>query len=580
MTARVVAALAALSFALTAAGPAAGAGWHSEQPLTPGSAVPTSIGTVYDIAFWAPNRGMLITADGLWAYDGAGWYPYAKVCGGVNGRIAWAGPLDFWTISDQPPGQPNPTNESRSALSLCHFVNGAVVASYAQPTGQAGSYRPMSGAACLAPDDCWFGGERLPGTVNTGAFHLHWDGATLTAWPSPVTRDGSVTDPDRAVADIAAHQGALYESVTVDANPVPDEPSDQPFLLHTIQSGPPPAFTPLFTDPPVPYGDGVRPSDLEGLMLSSDGDTLWGVAGGKQPTERPAGPIVVRLQGGLPMALTLDDPDHVLQGGGFVTGAAAEPGTDSVWVAYTPPGEGGGSIPRLARLVRVHGDGAVDEATALPSAADGIARKGSSDQVACAGPGQCWMATTDGWLFHLGDPLPRDPEPAMHRLITYRPSDASTVIVSPDTLPEDDSGIAPPVFFQPPPVGFTPKADTPRKAKAKKLVTGIKRKMVARTRLQLSFTLTAKARVQLLAKRGTKVVARSKRRTLGKGRHKITLKLDRRRWPTKLDLRAEPYKKAASEDGPQAGDGVDSEEADDAPSTGSVTISSVGKGAR
>ncbi|HET6506118.1 MAG TPA: hypothetical protein VFG42_04975 [Baekduia sp.] len=552
MTARPIAALAALTLALavglgaTAAADADAdadaAGWHSEQPVAAGGTVPTAIGTVYDLAFWAPNRGMLITADGLWAFDGARWYRYSTVCGGTDGRIAWAGPSDFWTISDQPVGQPNPTNESRAGRSLCHFVNGAVVASYAQPMGQAGSYLPMRGAACLAPNDCWFGGARLPGTTNAGAFHLHWDGASLTPWPSLVAHDPSVSDPDRAVSDIAAFQGALYESVTVDDNPVADEPNDHPFLLHAIQAGTPPAFTPLFASPQVDYGT-ARPSDVEGLMLSSDGATLWGVAGGKDPTVRGAGPVVVRFQGGEPTALTLTDPDRTLAPGGFVTSAAAEPGTDSAWVAYTPPGEGGGSLSRLARLVRVHGDGTVDDATALPSADDDIARKGAADQVACAAAGQCWMATNSGWLFHLGGPLPRDDDPGLHRLITYRPSDGATPIVSPDTLPDDDSGIAPPVFSQPPPVGYTPPKQSSTKAKAKKLVTGVTRKMVSRTTLRLTFTLTAKARVQLLAKRGSKVVARSKRRTLAKGRHRIELTLDRRRWPTQLDLRAEPYQK-------------------------------------
>ncbi len=102
----------------------------------------------------------------------------------------------------------------------------------------------MNGAACLAPDDCWFGGGRLSGSVNKGAFHLHWDGTALTPWPSLTVRDPSVSDPDRSVTDIVAHQGALYESVSVDGNVVDSEPDDQPFLLHEIQTGSPPTFRP------------------------------------------------------------------------------------------------------------------------------------------------------------------------------------------------------------------------------------------------------------------------------------------------------------------------------------------------
>src|SRR5262249_48438530 len=85
--------------------------WHSEQPRELGISVPVPPGVVGDIEFWAPNRGMLITAGndaisaGLYAYDGTSWYPYSTVCGGHEGRIAWAGPNDFWTIADQQKGQ-------------------------------------------------------------------------------------------------------------------------------------------------------------------------------------------------------------------------------------------------------------------------------------------------------------------------------------------------------------------------------------------------------------------------------------------------------------------------------------------
>ena len=52
--------LLALPAALSA--PAATAEWRSAQPVVGGIGVPTTIGEVGDIEFWAPNRGMLITA--------------------------------------------------------------------------------------------------------------------------------------------------------------------------------------------------------------------------------------------------------------------------------------------------------------------------------------------------------------------------------------------------------------------------------------------------------------------------------------------------------------------------------------
>lgn len=534
MTARLIAVMAALALSLTAGAINAAAGWHSEQPLTTGSDVPVSLGRVYDIKFWAPNRGVLITDDGLWAYDGTGWRRLSTVCGGQDGRIAWAGPLDFWTISDQPVGQANPTGISSAGRSLCHFVNGAVVASYAQPLGRATSYQPMDAAACLAPNDCWFGGDRLPGTVNVGAFHLHWDGTSLTPWPSLADPDPSVVDPDRAISDMAVHQGEIYEAVRVDGNLVDGEDSSQPFLVHKIFSGSPPVFTPVPAFEPVDYL-GVLPSTLRGFRLSSDGDTLWAAAGPASPGSVPAPPQFLRLAGSglLPIHLT-DDARDVLTSEVEITALAAEPGTSSAWVGYASPRES--NTP--ARLARVHADGTLGDVTSLPLASDGIARKGITGPLACPSPGQCWMATTGGWLFHLGDRLPRDDAPEMHRLITYRPPDASAVVFPPDDLPDDDSGIAPPVIAQPPPVGLSPSEETPSTTKRKKLVTSIKKPKVRGLTLALKFTLTAKARVQLIAKRNKTVVAKTKLRTLSKGKHTLKLKLNRKRWPTALDLRA------------------------------------------
>ncbi len=546
MIARLASALAALALAASAfAATAAADDWHSEQPLISGARVPAAIGRVYDIKFWAPNRGTLITAKGLWAYDGAGWHQLSTVCGGTDGRIAWAGPLDFWTISDQPVGQAGPDDISPVRRSLCHFLDGAVVASYAQPVGQAGSYLPMNAAACLAPDDCWFGGERLPGTVNSGAFHLHWNGTSLTAFPSLTVHDTSVTDPDRAVADMAVHQGTLYESVRVDGNTVADESGDQPVLLHQIFGGTPPSFVSQFTDSPIDYDD--KPASTLGpLRLSSDGDALWAAAGTVDPNNKPLPVTVLRGGSGGIAPLTLTDAGGLLLPTVSVSAIAAEPGTGSAWVAYVPATEVGvGSSP--ARLARVHADGTVDDGTVLPSVADGIARKRQADQLACPAAGQCWMSTLTGWLFHLGGSLPRDDAPELHTLITYRPPDAATPVLPPDTLPDDDSGIAPPVIFQPPPIqGAAPQEKARKTTKAKPLITGVKRRTIKRTTLEMTFTLTAKARVQLVAKRKKTVVAKTKLSTLAKGKHRLRLKLSAKRWPTSLDLRAKPYTTIAS----------------------------------
>jgi hypothetical protein len=570
---RVLAAsLAVLGCCAAAPALAAADDWHSEQPTVAGSPAPSGLGKVYDMRFWAPNRGVLITAGGLWAYDGTGWHQLSTVCGGTGGRIAWAGPLDFWTISDQAVGQSNVDPVQMQRRSLCHFVGGKVVASYAQPIGTAGEYEQMNAAACLAPDDCWFGGELLPSaSANRGAFHLHWDGTSLTAYPSPTVRSGSAADPDRPVADLAAHQGSLFESVAIATEPLDGEPSDQPYRLHQIYDGDPPAVVPLLPSAPIDYG-GQPPSAVAPLQLSSDGSQLWAVAGTAE--QGVAAPVTaLRYDGSSFAPLTLRDAGGALVPGTQVAAVAAEPGTDDAWVAYVPFGENTGRPSELARIARIHADGTVDSVTDLPGADDGISRKGQSDRLACPDAGQCWLATINGWLFHLGGDLPRDDAPEMHRLVTFRPQDAATIILPPDTPADDTSGIAPPVISEPPPDTSDVPSDPATRTRARKLVTGLRRRMVHRTTLELTFTLTAKAHVQLLAKRKRTVVARTKRVTLAKGRHTLRLRLNAKHWPTKLDFRVTALNAPSTTRTPAGR--RDPSRADDNPDAGEVTIEGV-----
>lgn len=509
---------------------ACAAGWHSEQPISAGGTVPTALGKISDIEFWAPDRGVLITAKGLWAYDGTGWHELADVCGGTDGRIAWAGPLDFWTISDQAGGQANVAAAELQQRSLCHFVDGAVVASYAEPIGSSASYQPMDAAACLGPSDCWFGGARLPGRVNHGAFHLHWDGRQLTTVPSLAHFEPSLVDPERAVADLEPFAGTIYESVVVGPEPIAGESPAEPFLLHEIAAGEPPGFLPVFPQTPIEYG-GAAPSALEALHLSSDGNALWAAAAS------PAGEVpttILRLGPEGLVPLRLSDPEGLLSGAGEITDIAAEPGSESAWVGFWPASERG-ARPFPARLARVQADGTVDDGVTLPLPEDGIARKQQADRIICPAPGQCWMSTQTGWLFHLGGNLPRDEAPAMHQLITYRPPDASTTVLPLDTLPEEALGGA---------SGSEEAEPFPRRRhrphKARDLVSHSHQKIVDGTILELRFTLIARARVQLIAKYKQKTVAATKARVLAKGKHVLRLRLDPKRWPTKLDLRAKP----------------------------------------
>ena len=519
---------------------AGAAEWHSEQPVSEGLGVATPLGAVGDIECWQANRCVAITQGneahpaGLYAYDGTQWYLYSEVCGGHDGRIAWAGPDEFWTISDQRVGQEVKSGGGESTLerrSLCHFAGGKVVASYAEPLGTSTSYLQMNAAACASPSDCWFAGERLPGTTNVGAFHLHWDGASLTAVPSLTQPQPTILDPGRKVSSLAYHGGRYYESVQPAEGDMPlaGEAPSRPPLIHRV-SGTSFQAVPA----PVEYPEGVDPTEVEGLHLGGDAESLWAAAGGVG--EAPAPVSILRLQGAAFSLLTLQDPSAILATGDHVTGIAPEPGSESAWLGFVTVPEEGAAGQNAATLARVGAHGEVSEPTRLPAASEGFAHKGNAGPITCPAAGQCWMATVGGWLFHYGTSLPQDTDPAMHVLITSRPSDNGQLSLPPDELPEDDSGSELPAE-EPAPLPI----EKPRHKKpARTLVSAVKQKVVDQTLLVLSFKLHARAHVQLLAKQGKKVVAKTRRSVLGKGTHQLKLRLDRKRWPNHLAFEVHP----------------------------------------
>lgn len=511
--------------------------WHSEQPVAAGLGVPTALGPVGDIEFWAPNRGMLITAGnggnpaGLYAYDGTGWYRYSTVCGGHEGRIAWAGPDDFWTISDQPAGQ-----ETGSAppqhISLCHFQGGQVVASYAEPVGVAESYLPLNAAACSGPDDCWFAGDLLPGTTNVGAFHLHWDGATLAVVPSLTGPQPEIVDPGRSVEGLAFHAGSLYESVAVrEGDTAPEESVSQPSFLHRIVEGDVSLFEPLLAKEPIVYGGaGAEPTQLEAFRLTGGDEGLWAIAGAESA---PAMVTALRLGVEGFEQVTLEDPGGVLGPGDRISGAAAEPGSGDAWVGFRQPADGANPP---ARLTRIHADGSVAPPSLLPAEGEGIGRKGPAGPVACPAAGQCWMATGKGWLFHLGSSLPRDTDPAMHVLVSFRPPDNSLPSVPPISLPEDNAE------SESPP-DETPLEPIPSLRRPRPLYSKLHQRVIGSSLLEMTFVLHAKAHVRLIARRKGHVVAETPRYTMAKGPRWVRLRLDPKRWPSKLSLEVHAIRK-------------------------------------
>jgi hypothetical protein len=146
-------------------------------------------------------------------------------------------------------------------------------------------------------------------------------------------------------------------------------------------------------------------------------------------------------------------------------------------------------------------------------------------------------------LFELGGPPPTvDTDPAMHVLITFRPPDNGEVQSPSEEIPVDDSGAEPKRgAAEPLPI----REAIPHLPHAKPLVSKVHQKVIHRTVLQLSFLLHARAHVQLLAKRGKKVVAKTPAQVLAPGPHKLRLRLDPKQWPTGLDFKVHQAEKGS-----------------------------------
>ncbi len=522
-----------------------GAAWHLEQPPppppppgVPGSSTPIGLGKIGDIEFWAPNRGVLTTAGngstippGLWAYNGREWHELATVCGATDGRIAWAGPEDFWTISDGRPGQapdafgnPPPLEDN----TLCHFSGGRIVASYALPAFRANSYQAMHAAACVSASDCWFAGDPLP-PPQVGSFHLHWNGTSVTE--EPYRQDSY------AIQDLRDFQGQLFESAQL-TPPTPEEPS----ALHIIN---PKRVTPQFEAlPGLPlYGGGEFPTALEPFHLTTADGALWAAAGAVRETPKGSaeGEVTVAHYDGASWKQLLGaGSEHAAEplfGGETVTSAAAEPGSEGAWLGLDPQADAEHPSPTaFAHVARITAEGSVstEDDEQLPGNGE-VGPKGATDKMTCPTVHDCWMATTQGWLFHLstGLKLPLDTNPAFAGIISERPEDEGVPKVQPDAPPADDSGL---LGEPPPPSGELPQVKEVETRVAVALLSHIHTRLVHGDTLELRFHLAARARVRLIAKRKRRVVAKTPWHTFSAGNRRLLLRLNPRAWPTKLQL--------------------------------------------
>jgi hypothetical protein len=531
------------------------------------------VGYVGDIEFWAPNRGLLITAgngirgatpvvpEGLYAYNGVDWHQLSTVCGGSDGRVAWAGPDEFWTIADQRPGSAVTTTNGLSSLydvSLCHVLNGQVVGSYALPLDEPTSYPYMNAAACDSPSDCWFGGVFADQASNTQyPLYLHWDGSAVVVVDSP---------EDHEPGWMSLDGGQIYESVQIQTGDqyLPSEDPSDPALMKLMVPTHPDPFVDLYPTntqcsaapfcPPLPnYTPPDQADGFGALALSSDWSSgasdpqLWGVAAGT-----PGDNIVLFEQDGAWTQLNPAFPrygssgtlplGHDANAPANPTGAtvpenlAADPGEQSAWVSMTTH-DGEGLVDRVTST------GAVTDADVL-GGPQGIGPRGEISALACPAAHDCWAATDQGWLFHLtdGTQLPADTDPNFAGVITYRPPDAGTPQLPPPSAAQPAA--TPPTIATAPPAK-PPVVRRPRRAKpvvekfGKAKLEGPKHNV-----LVLTFTVTARARVQILGERHGKIVARSADAVLMPGRRSLSMQLDTHAWPTKLAVKAHPAPKS------------------------------------
>ena len=533
--------LAALILVACSATAARAASWQLEQPPAPappygigGVERPIGLGTIGDIKFWAPNRGVLITGGnppavpkGLWAYDGSSWHLLSNVCGSAAGRIAFAGPDEFWTISDPAPNSQNP---SQIGTTLCHFQNGKVVASYATPTGSADPYVQMYGAACNGPDDCWFAGAPADAPL-VGAFHLHWDGTTLTDVLGP---------QDRAVDGLVSIGGQFLEAVTASPQDQSATAEPTPMLLHRLVPGPDPASE-FPNEPFVPAACATTPSYL--TLGTDNAAAVWAVGGATPNGYGPCfsrSPFAARLVDGNFQELGIDTR-RFASPSAFLS-VAPEPGVADAWITVGSPGYTVGEPPieqapfPPAEVARIANDGTTAEVDSVPTPGTGQTNHGAAGgPIACPAPGDCWISTREGWLYHLTDGTPHTPDTDANfaGVIDVRPPDAGTSSFPPDGSPLDNSLANQPVVVVPPP----PPAPAPAKRIA--LITHLHQRLRGLT-LELSFTLNFRARVTFSGLRGRRLVATTGTHILAPGHRVLHLTLTRRRYPNHLRLKIVP----------------------------------------
>jgi len=554
--------------------------------------------TVTSIAFRAWNRGLAATTTseapannpyGVWLFNGASWFPSPgfpgySVCPGHT--VVWAGKLDYWLI-----GGPSDLGWSR----LCRFDGAALeweslelpAATKQHVTVVAGGEerrRPggITSAACLAWNDCWFFGAY--GTV------VHWNGTQLSdASPDPSLKwlQGEYTaavardDPQGNPFGVAVGATAEFHGAESTSEVLPEHEGTGPPEMQASSGG---AFAPVaFTPPTNPQAGDPYRTDL--VAVDFDTASQGWVAGnptGLRITSRhefpPASPPLAPLSPLVPVSTsgastTCAGPPQ----GRFTftprTFNAAQPPNSFLWssIAVVPGADealaGGSLLPHKEGTVQdpnarpVEGEpvivqAACDGATAVtrfrvedptyegspPKPLVPADREGYVSAIAANANNDAWAATTGGSLLAESGVGAFTSEPQPPHI--YRLTDGLT-----PQAPEGDDleerplelQLDPPILVlePPPPPPPPPPPATVTKTRRVKLppaIFGVKAKLHGRHNLSLylSFKIRRPVTIGAQALRRGHVVSEARPRRFTGHRGLLILKLDRKRWPTKV----------------------------------------------
>jgi hypothetical protein len=524
---------------------------------------------------------------GVWLFNGVSWlpspgFPGYNTCPGHT--VVWAGKLDYWLI-----GGPTDQHWSR----LCRF-DGATLeweplelpeTTLARVVLEKG-LKPggISSASCLTWNDCWFFGAY--GTV------VHWDGTRLADASPRQSRSWLQGEYTAAIArqdpwgnpfGVAVSATAEYYFPISASEVLPEHEGLAPPQMRVSSGG---AFSPVpFAPPTSPQDHDPYRTDLVAVDFDAAGEG-WvagnpaGLRAWSQAESRPASPrlppppsplVPVSLSGA---STTCAGPPASRFTFTPLAFKAVEPPNSFLWssIAVVPGAEealaGGSLLPKAEGTVQDPNARPEDEPVIVRATCDGTSavtrfrahedqtykgppptplvpadRGGYVTSVAANAPNDAWAAVSMGVLFEESSsssvltPFPQPPH--LYRLTDGAKPDAPEG----DDLEERPLELqldAPIVVLEPPPPlpppPPPPTVTSTRTVNLPPAIFDVKAKLHKgrHLRLYLSFRVRRPVTIGAQALRHGHIVSEARPRRFTGSRGLLILKLDRKRWPTKV----------------------------------------------